>query len=127
MKIKSILATLALLACTNSFAQERLDLALWNASKPSSSVSIAPSTKPGEYIIKAVFTDLITSTILARPVLIAAAGKPARIEIGAEPGTMIKIKIDISTDGRNATYVTETLKDGKLDTSHSATLSLAGA
>lgn len=127
MKINSILASVALLACTTTFAQERLDLAAWNASKPAASVSISPSTKAGDYVVKAVFTDLITSAVLARPIMIAAAGKPAKIEIGSESGTIIRFTVEISLDGRNATYVSEILKAGKIDSSHSITLALVGA
>jgi hypothetical protein len=121
MKINSLLAAVALLACTTTFAQERLDLAAWNASKTAASVSIFPSTRAGEYVAKAVFKDLITSAVLARPMIIAAAGKPTKIEIGSESGTIIRFTVEVSLDGRNATYISQILKAGKIDSSHSIT------
>jgi hypothetical protein len=126
MKLNSFFATVLLFSCSSTFAQERLDLAAWQAAKPASSVSVTPSTKAGEFVVSAVFTDLNTARLLARPTLIAVVGKPARIEIGSEPGILIRITVEISADGRNVKYVTEQLKDGKLESSHSSALSLSG-
>lgn len=78
-------------------------------------------------MVKTIYTDLITSAVLANPTILAVAGKPTKVQIGLASGTIIRFTVEVSLDGRNATYVSEILKAGKIDSSHSITLSLVSA
>jgi len=123
-----LLVTMAIIAASAmASAQERFDPNVWESANPATSVSVAPGTKPGEYVVKATVSDLNTSKVLARPMLTTLAGTPATIEIGSQSGVVLKLVVTVAVDGRSASYVGEVRKGGKVESSQSATLSLGGA
>ena len=127
MLTRSLLAVAILVAGATANAQEKFDTVAWESANPATLVSVAPSSTPGQYVVKATVSDLNTSKVLARPTLITEAGKPATIEIGSQGGVVLKVVVNVAVDGRSASYVGEVRRGGKVESSQSATLSLGGA
>ena len=70
---------------------------------PSSSLGIDLDVKPvegepGRFLLTSVVTDLESNAVVAKPRLVIAANKPARIETGIE-GKWMPAQITVTADG----------------------------
>jgi hypothetical protein len=86
---------------------------------PSASLGIEVDVKPaegspGQFLVSSVVTDLENGTVIAKPRLLVAANKPARIETGN--GAKWALQISVMADGpsRKATYDASFMREGKL-------------
>src|SRR5262245_34614668 len=60
-------------------------------------VDVKPEGTPGRFVVSSVVTDLESNAVIAKPRLVIAADKPARIQTGAE-GLWL-LQISVSADG----------------------------
>src|SRR5262249_17467530 len=86
---------------------------------PSASLGIEVDVKPevgasGRFVVTSVVTDLESGTVIAKPRLIAAANKPARIETGNAGKWMLEISVVADGASRKATYDASFTREGKL-------------
>ena len=70
--------------------------------------------KPGQFLVSSVVTDLETGAVIAKPRLIVAANKAARIETGNEGRWMLQINVMADGSSRKATYDASFTREGKL-------------
>lgn len=86
---------------------------------PSSSLGIEVDVKPnegtsGQYWVNSVVTDLESGAVIAKPRLLIAANKPARIEAGAAGKWMLEISVLADGASHMATYNASFTREGKL-------------
>jgi hypothetical protein len=86
---------------------------------PSAALGIEVDVKPaegtpGQFMVSSVVTDLENGAVIAKPRLLVAANKPARIETGN--GAKWALQISVVADGpsRKATYDASFTRGGKL-------------
>ncbi|MFC3146795.1 hypothetical protein [Piscinibacterium candidicorallinum] len=112
-------------ASTHASPQAAAMMAIdWAAVKPSTQLEVVPADKPGVYELRAVITDLATGKELMRPRLLTEAGKEARIEVGAEGATLLRMAVTVKADGSAATTSTEVRRKGVLEASQRTELRL---
>lgn len=117
------LATLAL--STAALAQAQQPTAPdWASVKPMTSIAVSATDKPGVYKVSAVITDLATEKVVAKPVLLTEAGKRATIEFGARLATVYKFVVTVDDKGQAATYRSELLRAGVVESGQSGTLAI---
>ena len=86
---------------------------------PSASLGIEIDVKPnegtpGQFVVSSVVTDLENGAVIAKPRLIVAANKPARIETGNAGKWMLQISVLADGPSRVATYDASFTREGKL-------------
>jgi len=86
---------------------------------PSASLGIEVDVKqnegmPGQFVVSSVVTDLENGTIIAKPRLVVAANKPARIETGNAGKWTLQINVMADGPSRVATYDASFTREGKL-------------
>ena len=86
---------------------------------PSASLGIELDVKPvegksGQFLVSSVVTDLETGAVIAKPRLVVAANKSARIETGNEGRWMLQINVMADGPSRKATYEASFTREGKL-------------
>jgi hypothetical protein len=123
LKFTILVATL-MLTSTLVYAQA-IGPADWKDARPSSSITVSPGGEPGVYVVRAKVTDLKTSKILATPELKTVAGTPATFELGIKDKVIIKFVVTINETGQEASYISEVRRNGELESSQEASLSLA--
>jgi hypothetical protein len=69
---------------------------------------------PGQFLVSSVVTDLENGTVIARPRLLVAANKPARIETGNAGKWTLHISVTADGPSRKATYDASFTREGKL-------------
>jgi hypothetical protein len=89
-------------------------------------VDVKPEGTPGRFLVSSIVTDLENNAVIARPRLVIAADKPARIQTGAE-GLWL-LQISVSADGalRKAAYDATFERQGKLVSRQRVTVNLDG-
>lgn len=98
------------------------DSQAWQAAHPLTSVSVASTDSAGVYRVSVTVVDAQSSQVLANPILMARAGSPSRYQIGFNPGVSIRFTVTVNADGRTATYQSETLRDGQVQSGYIGTL-----
>jgi hypothetical protein len=86
---------------------------------PSASLDIEVDVKPvagapGQFMVSSVVTDLETNAVIARPRLVVAANKTARIETGNDGKWMLSISVTADGASRKADYDANFMRAGKL-------------
>jgi hypothetical protein len=86
---------------------------------PSASLGIEVDVKPhegapGQFVVSSVVTDLENGAVIAKPRLIVAANKPARIETGNAGKWALQISVMADGPSRVATYDASFTREGKL-------------
>jgi hypothetical protein len=77
-------------------------------------------------MVSSVVTDLETSTVIARPRLVVAANKTARIETGNEGKWMLRISVTADGASRRADYEANFTREGKLISRQRVSVNLDG-
>ena len=78
-------------------------------------VDVTPAEgKPGQFMVSSVVTDLENGSIIAKPRLLVAAGKPARVEAGNAGKWTLQISVVADGPARKATYDASFTREGKL-------------
>lgn len=96
----------------------------WSSVKPMTSIAVSATDKPGIYKVSAVITDLATEKVVAKPVLLTEAGKRATIEFGARQATVYKFVVTVDDKGQAATYRSELVRAGVVESGQSGTLTI---
>ncbi len=86
---------------------------------PSASLGVEVDVKPakgipGQFLVSSVVTDLESGAVIAKPSLLVAANKPARIEIGNAERWSLQINVVADSPSRKATYDASFTREGKL-------------
>ena len=95
----------------------------WTDARPSATVSVVPISKPGQFLVRVKITDLATSSLLAEPRLVTAAGVPATMETGTDK-LMVRFVVTVDPSGRQAAYTSEVRRNGQVESSQSAVLAI---
>jgi hypothetical protein len=98
----------------------------WVGARPAVKVSVA-SVGAGKFRVNATVRDLRNGNVLSEPVLVATAGAPAKVEIGATgtPGsTVVAFTVTVAPDGRSASYSSEIRSNGEVVAAEEATLAV---
>ena len=82
--------------------------------------------KPGQFLVSSVVTDLESNAIIAKPRLLIAANKPAKIETGAEGKWMLRISVTADGNARTANYEASYTREGKLVSQQHVSVALDG-
>jgi hypothetical protein len=98
---------------------------------PSAALGIEVDVKPvagtpGQFVVTSVITDLESNAVIAKPRLVVAANKAARIETGNEGKW--KLSISVTADGatRKADYDANFIREGKLVSRQRVSVNLDG-
>jgi hypothetical protein len=89
-------------------------------------VDVAPVTgKAGHFMVSSIITDLEKNEVVAKPRLLIASDKPARIEMGSEGKW--KLSISVAADGaaNRAAYDATYTRGGTVVSKQRVTVSLA--
>ncbi len=86
---------------------------------PSASLGIEIDVKPaegtpGQFVVSSVVTDLENGAVIAKPRLVVAANKTARIETGNAGKWTLQISVMADGPSRKATYDASFTREGKL-------------
>jgi hypothetical protein len=86
---------------------------------PSASLGIEVDVKPhegtpGQFLVSSVVTDLESGAVIAKPRLVVAANKAARIETGNAGKWALHISVMADGPSRVATYDASFTREGKL-------------
>lgn len=86
---------------------------------PSASLGIELDVKPnegmpGQFLVNSVVTDLESGVVIAKPRLLIAANKPARIETGNAGKWALEIGVVADGASRTATYNATFTREGKV-------------
>ncbi len=128
--MKKLSAAALLILSFSAFADSTTPVAsdAWTGARPNVQITVSHGTAPDTYTINAIVSDLRTGNVLAKPVLVARAGSPARAEIGSVGSKgMISIAFTVTVDssGQTAAYSTEFRDNAEVFASQSATLAVA--
>src|SRR5688572_4029512 len=88
-------------------------------------VKPVPGT-PGQFMVSSVVTDLENDAVIAKPRLLIAAGKTARIETGNEGKWQLRIGVTADGASRKADYEANFTREGKLVSRQRVTVNLDG-
>ena len=96
---------------------------------PSAALGIEIDVKPvagthGQFVVSSVVTDLENDAVIAKPRLLIAAGKPARIETGNEGKWQLRISVTADGVSRKADYEANFTRAGKLVSRQRVTVNL---
>ncbi len=100
----------------------------WVGARPNVQITVSHGTAPDTYTINAIVSDLRTGNVLAKPVMVARAGSPARAEIGGVGVKgMVSVAFTVTVDpsGQTAAYSSEVRDNAEVVASQSATLAVA--
>jgi hypothetical protein len=81
---------------------------------------------PGQFLLSSVVTDLENNAVIAKPRLIIAANKTARIETGNEGKWMLQISVTADGVSRKAAYDASFTREGKLVSRQRVSVNLDG-
>ena len=86
---------------------------------PSAALGIEVDVKPaegapGQFVVSSVVTDLENGAVIARPRLVVAANKAARIETGNAGKWTLQISVVADGASRKASYDASFTREGKL-------------
>ena len=70
--------------------------------------------KAGQFVVSSVVTDLENGAVLAKPRLVVASEKPARIETRVEGKWMLQIAVTADASSRKATYEATFTREGQV-------------
>lgn len=87
-------------------------------------LSVTQTGDAGVYRFSAVITDLQTTKVLAKPVLLTKVGMPATVELGAQPGVVLRFVVTVANGGHEASYRSEVVRNGKVESAQSGLLSV---
>jgi len=98
---------------------------------PSASLGIEVDMKPaegspGQFLVSSVVTDLENGTVIAKPRLLVAANKPARIETGNAGKWTLHISVTPDGPSRKTTYDASFTREGKLVSKQRVSVNLDG-
>ena len=98
---------------------------------PSAALGIEVDVKPvagtpGQFLVSSVVTDLETNAVIAKPRLVIAANKTARIETGNEGKWMLRISVTADGASRKADYDANFTREGKLISRQRVSVNLDG-
>jgi len=98
---------------------------------PSAAIGIEVDVKPvagtpGQFMVSSVVTDLETNAIIAKPALMIAANKTARIETGNEGKWKLSISVTADGASRKADYDASFMREGKLVSRQRVSVNLDG-
>ena len=100
----------------------------WVGARPNVQITVSHGTAPDTYTINAIVSDLRTGNVLAKPVMVARAGSPARAEVGGVGVKgMVSVAFTVTVDpsGQTAAYSSEVRDNAEVVASQSATLAVA--
>ena len=89
-------------------------------------VDVKPEGTPGRFLVSSVVTDLESNAVIARPILVIAADKPARIQTGAEGLWLLQISVSANGTSRKAAYDATFERQGKVVSKQRVTVNLDG-
>jgi hypothetical protein len=98
---------------------------------PSARLSIELDVKPvegqpGRFMVTSTVTDLENGSTIAKPQLMIASDKPARIETGSEGKWMLQISVTADGDSRKAAYDATFTREGKVVSKQRLSVNLNG-
>ena len=99
----------------------------WMGARPNVQISVSHGAAPDTYTINAVVSDLRTGAVLAKPVMVAHAGSPARAEIGGvgvKGMVSVAFTVTVDSSGQTAAYSSEVRDNAEVVASQSATLAV---
>lgn len=96
---------------------------------PSARLSIELDVKPvegqaGRFLVSSTVTDLESDAVIAKPQLMIAADKPARIETGAEGKWKLQISVAADPAGHKAAYDATFIREGQIVSKQRLSVSL---
>lgn len=99
--------------------------------RPSAALGIEVDVKPlagapGQFVVSSVVTDLENNAVIAKPRLVVAASKTARIETGSEGHWMLRISVTADGASRKADYDADFTREGKLISRQRVSVHLGG-
>ncbi|MCI0351490.1 MAG: hypothetical protein L0Z53_18870 [Acidobacteriales bacterium] len=100
----------------------------WMGARPNVQITVSHGTTPDTYTINAVVSDLRTGNVLAKLVMVARAGSPARAEIGGvgvKGMVSVAFTVTVDSSGQTAAYSSEVRDNAEVVASQSATLAVA--
>ena len=90
-------------------------------------VDVKPASgKPGLYALTSVVTDLETNTVIAKPMILMNANKPARVEIGNEAKWLLRISVTADGAAHKAAYEASFTREGQVVSQQKLTVNLDG-
>lgn len=81
---------------------------------------------PGQFMVSSVVTDLESNAVIAKPRLVVAANKTARIESGNGGKWMLRISVTADGASRKADYDASFTREGKLVSRQRVSVNLDG-
>lgn len=126
VKVFAVVALLSL-SC-HAYADQRDPVPsadAWIGARPSVEVSVHPGPDADTYRVNAVVTDLRSGQVLSIPMMLVAAGAPAKAEIGAvgiQGATQLAFSVTVAADGESAAYSAEVRSNGEVISAQHATL-----
>ena len=92
----------------------------WSSEQLKTVVTVSSTSDAAVYRVSTVVTDVPTSKVVGRPVLLVGASQPASFEIGTtQPGSILKVVVNVDADGLNANYRVEMIVDGQVVSTNS--------
>ena len=96
---------------------------------PSARLSIELDVKPvegqaGRFLVSSTVTDLESDAVIAKPQLMIAADKPARIETGAEGTWKLQISVAADPAAHKAAYDATFIREGQVVSKQRLSVSL---
>ncbi len=89
-------------------------------------VDVAPVPgKSGHFTVSSTITDLEKNEVVAKPRLVIASEKPARIEMGNEGKWMLSISVTADAAANKAAYDATYTREGKVVSKQRVTVKLA--
>jgi len=82
--------------------------------------------QPGRFMVTSTVTDLENDAIVAKPKLLIAADKAAKIETGSEGKWMLQISVTADGATRKAAYDATFTREGKIVSKQRLTVNLNG-
>jgi len=98
---------------------------------PSAAIGIEVDVKPlagtpGQFVVSSVVTDLENNAVIAKPRLVIAANKTARIKAGDDGKWMLRISVTADGASRKADYDADFTREGKLVSRQRVSVNLDG-
>lgn len=127
--MKKLLAAALLVTSFSALASSAEPAApdAWHGARPNVQIAVSHGDTADSYTINAVVSDLRTGKVLAKPVMVARAGAPARAEIGGvDVKGMVSVAFTVTVDpsGETAAYSSEVRDNAEVVASQSATLAV---
>lgn len=100
----------------------------WRDARPDAQVHVSRGSAPGTYDVKATIADLRSGKVLAQPRLVARAGQPAVVDVGAKGAqgmVSVHLTVTVASSGDTAAYTGEVRDNDVVVSAQRATLAVS--